>query len=746
MIKNILKRNGELVEFDAEKLNKWADWSAGIGVEWGSVALGACRKCFDGCTTDDLHNALIAECVDRETTAHLRMAGRLFIGKVYKGVFGDWRNIPTVSEMYKKMVILGLWENMDYNEEELAICQGFIDHSLDMNATLTESKQIMDKYAILDRVAKVAYETPQFVYMRMALGNMKSMPKERRMSDVEDLYKQYSGKRTNPPTPFAINLGTPKRQYASCCVVTTQDTIASLAAADHIAYMMTAASAGIGMHLKTRSKGDKVRGGAIVHQGKLPYYKVQEKLVAANMQSSRGGANTMHFNALDPEIADLFKLKNVQTVADKRIKDIDYSFGSNELFAKKVARNEQWMLISYADAPELYEAMYKGDQSTFNELYAAIEADSSVPKTFVSARDIAVESGTEWYETGRLYSHNTDIMNYHTPFLCTIYSSNLCQEIGLPTSGYESVAELYKFEEGTGEIGLCSLAAIAANTKDEDYEKVAYSTLLSVDNVIDLMDYPFPQLEFTAKARRSVGIGITNLAFELASKGLTYTSMEGKQHIHRLYERHSYWLHKASLRLAKERGNAAWMHKTKYPGGWLPIDTANREIDKLVDQPLMFDWEALRAEIVEQGGIRNSVLEAHMPCESSSIGSYHTNGPYPIRGLKVVKTSGNNKNLFLAPEMETLADKYQLAWDIPVTDMIEVYAIMQKFTGQAISADFYVRYDSENRNVGVKKMLQEFLLMRKLGLKTRYYMNSATRAELAETYGEEAPDCESCSL
>jgi ribonucleoside-diphosphate reductase alpha chain len=747
MISIITKRDGTTVDFDAEKLNKWADWSAGIGVEWGSVALGAYRKCFDGCTTDDLHNALIAECVDRETTAHLRMAGRLFIGKVYKNVFGDWRAIPTVADMFSRMVFLGMWENeMDYSAEELAQCEGFINHSLDMNATLTESKQIMDKYAIIDRVGKVAFETPQFVYMRMALGNMKAMPKHRRMRDVEELYKGYSEKRVNPPTPFAINLGTPKRQYASCCVVTTQDTIPSLAAADHIAYIMTAASAGIGMHLKTRSKGNKVRGGAIVHQGKLPYYKVQEKVVAANMQSSRGGANTMHFNTLDPEISDILKLKNVQTVADKQIKNIDYSFGSNALFAKKVALNDSWMLVSYGDAPSLYEAMYKGDQSTFEFLYAAIEADTTVPKEFVSARAIAVEALTEWYETGRLYGHNTDIMNSHTPFLCTIYSSNLCQEIGLPTSGYESVAELYKYAEGVGEIGLCSLGAIAANTPDEDYEAVAYSTLLSVDNVIEIMEYPFPQLEFTAKARRSVGIGITNLAFEMASKGLTYTSLEGKKHIHRLAERHSYWLHKASLRLAKERGNAAWMHKTKYPAGWLPIDTANREIDKLVDQPLMFDWEALRAEIIEQGGIRNSVLEAHMPCESSSIGSGHTNGLYPIRGLKVLKTSGNNKNLFLAPEMERLGSAYQLAWDIPVTDMIEVYAIIQKFTGQGISADFYIRYEVDNRQVGVKKMLQEFLLMRKLGLKTRYYMNSATRAELAETYGEEMPDCESCSL
>lgn len=444
MITKIKKRDGTLVDFDAEKLNKWADWSAGIGVEWGSVALGACRKCFDGCTTDDLHNALIAECVDRETTAHLRMAGRLFIGQVYKRTFGDWRELPAVRTMYHKMIGLGLWEDMGYSDEELDLCQTFINHELDMNSTLTESKQIMDKYAIVDRVDKLSYESPQFVYMRMALGNMMGMPTGRRMKDVESLYYGYSRKLINPPTPFSINLGTPKRQYASCCVVTTKDTAASLAAADHIAYMMTCASAGIGMHLKTRSKGDKVRGGQIQHQGKLPYYKVQQAVVAANLQSSRGGANTMHFNVLDPELFDLLKLKNVQTVADKRIKDIDYSWGSNALFAYKVAKNENWMLVSYGDAPDLYEAMYKGDQREFDRLYAFVENMDTIPKQFVSARSIAIEALKEGYETGRMYMHFTDEMNRHTPFKDTIYSSNLCQEIGLPTSGYNSVSELYK--------------------------------------------------------------------------------------------------------------------------------------------------------------------------------------------------------------------------------------------------------------------------------------------------------------
>lgn len=751
MIKQIRKRNGELVDFDPCRANQWAEWASGIGVDWSGVVLEATRKCFDGCTTQDFHNALIAACVDRETTAHLKMAGRLFIGDVYKRAFGGHTTIPSVGEMYEKMVGLGLWAKMDYSQEELARCDAFINHSLDLQATLTETKQIVDKYAILDRVAKDVYESPQFVYMRMALGNMEKMPKERRMRDVAKLYYYLSRKYINAPTPFSINLGTPKKQYASCCVITTKDTAPSLAAADHIAYMMTCASAGIGSHLTTRSKGDKVRGGAIVHQGKLPYYRMQEAAVAANKQSSRGGANTMHFTVLDPEIEDLLKLKNVESIADKRIKDIDYSVGYNDFFAKKVAKNEDWMLVSYGDAPDLWGTLYKADQTEFEWLYdnyADPHRKDLPSRRMVKARDIAVAMLTEAVETGRIYEHNTGEMNRHTPFLQTIYSSNLCQEIGLPTEGYESVKALYtpKFwkwgGDDKGEIGLCNLAALAANIPDEEFEEAAYYACLMIDNVIEIMEYPFPHLAYTAQGRRSIGVGITNLAYTLANMGLKYTDDRGKQQIHYLAERHSYWLHVAAVKLAEERGCCDYF--SKYNDGWLPVDTANTEVNKIVPGLVrVFDWEPLRERIKNVGGIRFSVLEAHMPCESSSVGSGHTNSLYPIRAGKVMKTSGTNKTLFIAPEWDRLKNNYQLAWDIPTKDMIEVYAIVQQFTGQSISADLYIKYGKERREISAKQLLTEWLYRVRLGMKTRYYINSATGVEAPE---EEVDDCEACKL
>lgn len=268
MLRTVIKRDGKPEWFSPEKLNKWAEWSAGLGVDWSTVVLEATRKLSDGCSTDDIHSALLSACVDQETTAHLKMAGRLYIGKLYKRAYGDWRTIPTVREMYHKMTALGLWADMDYNDEELEMCQNFINHSLDLSAPLTESKQVVEKYAIVDRTTGDVFETPQFVYMRMALGNMEKMPKGRRMHDVMSLYTYLSQKQINPPSPFSLNLGTSAKQYASCCTVTTLDSAASLAAADHVAYMMTCASAGIGAHLKTRSRGDGVRKGRIRHMGK----------------------------------------------------------------------------------------------------------------------------------------------------------------------------------------------------------------------------------------------------------------------------------------------------------------------------------------------------------------------------------------------------------------------------------------------------------------------------------------------
>lgn len=295
------------------------------------------------------------------------------------------------------------------------------------------------------------------------------------------------------------------------------------------------------------------------------------------------------------------------------------------------------------------------------------------------------------------------------------------------------------------EVAICNLAALSVGRfpLTKYYEK-AYRALLMVDNVIEQGEFPLPQVTYTARARRSVGIGITNLAYLMAKEGLRYDTAEGKRFMHELAELHMFSLIKASVQLAKEKGPCKWFHKTRYAQGWLPIDTYNKNVDSIVDSTLLCDWEWLRGEI-KKYGMRNSSLVNHMPVESSSIRNGDTNGLYPIRRGVVIKTSGNTKNVFIPPEYEELKDRYQIAWDIEHNDLVDMYAIFQKFADQGISADVYHKFESgKDKKVSLTLLMKQFFYRQMMGLKSRYYKNFATGTSQMEQ--EEACSGGGCKL
>lgn len=717
MITHVIKSDGSVEPFSNEKLNKWAEITAEEDVSWSELAITAYKKLDNYCTSKDLHNAMIMACMDIGTEASLRVAGKLLVSNLYKEAFGGFEKLPTL-----KHLVDNVWDSMSYSDEEVELLDKVIDHSKDMSYNYTSLRQMKDRYLMKDVSSGKIYESPQFMFMGIAMAAMETRDRDVRIQDVINVYHYLSDMKINLPTPMLINLRTDLRGYSSCAVFNVGDTVESIDVGNSISFLLTAKSAGIGGYIGTRSRGDSVKGGRIRHTGKIPLYRSIESAVHAMLQNgSRGGAATLYYSALDPELEDLIQLKNPMTIVEKQVRGIDYALIYNNSFAKAVANNGKWLLISQQKAPDLHEAMFSGDSEHFDMLLEKYW-DKGVR---VKARDIALRYLTQSVETGRKYLFNAEEVNKHTPFKDTIYSSNLCAEIALPTKPYVDTNDLHS-ETPNGEIGLCSLASVVESRieSDEEYEDVAYYCLLIIDRVIEMMDYPFKSLETTAKYRRSAGVGITNLAHSLASKGLNYSN--GKQTIHDIAERHSYMLHKASLKLAKEIGVCEGMGVSRYKDGWLPIDTYNRNVDELVTG-LKYDWESLREDIIKTGGIRNSVLEAFMPNESSSGLTSTTNSLYPIRQNKIAKSSGSNRNLFIAPDSETL--DYQFAWDVPSKDLIDMYAIFQKFCGQAISADLYLDL-RKVKEVSSRKLLQDFLYMTRMGVKTRYYMNSATGNKL----------------
>ena len=746
MITTVVKSNGTRVPFEPERLNKAAIFGAANSEIWSHIALDAYKRLYDGCTTREVHQAMINACTDRKDEIHAKFAGRLLIGQIYKEAFGGFTHIPSLSSFYQSMIERGYWEDMGYDGLELLKFDEAIEHSKDLGYGYAILKQFRDKYGIKDNINDVLFESPQMMFMGMAMAVMKKMPVERRATDVIRLYTYLSDLKINAPTPYLNGLRTGATGYASCCIIKADDSAKSIGVAKEVAYTMTTKQAGIGYFLSSRSIGDGVRRNTIRHQGKIPYYRGIDTSVKENRQQSRGGSATVSFLAIDPEIFELLVLKNPQTVQSKRINTMDYSIGVNRSFIRRVAKNLDWMLVSYKDAPDLHEGMFTMSEGQFDAEFDRVAADDSIPKQWVKARDVANEIISQRAETGRLYMYWTDEMNRHTPFKETIYSSNLCQEVTLPTKGYTDMRNLFK-EVEDGEVALCFLASlVAGRVTAEEYGDVAYYTVLMIDNVMDIMDYPYEQMDYSAKARRSIGVGITNLAHYIATHRVSYGSPESKQLVHDLAELHSFSLHKASLRLAQERGTAAWIDKTKYPQGWLPIDTYCREVDSAVADPsLKQDWEGLRKEIIATGGIRNSVLEAFMPNESSSLATNTTNGLYPIRDHILFKKSPQGSVLFIAPDYDELKEFYTPAWKVATKDLIDLYALVQKFTGQGISADFYLDYDAmPDGKISVKEQLGYMIYATKVGMKTWYYLNSKVGAgqSLTDQLRKETHDAE----
>lgn len=748
ILTKIKKRNGDLVPFDPRKLNKWAEWGcSGLNVDWSEIALNAVKSLPDFSSTKQLQDALIRACVERTKTnpAYEVVAARLKLADIRKEVFGTFTP-PSLRSFYHKMVDLGLWDNMGYEDVTLDKLDCYIDHSRDENLLYSALRQFTDKYAIRNRVTGKVYETPQFMMMGIAMESMKNEPFE----DIIGTYDILSKQQINLPTPYLVGLRTPNKGFASCCLISGGDSIPSLAAAEHAAYMMTANRAGIGVELETRTIGDPVKDGLIEHQGKLPYYRTIDTAVKANTQQARGGSATVHFRCIDPQVEDLIRLKSQRVSDQSRIPFMDYSIGINDMFLKLTAQRKDLMLVSYYYAPALYDLMLDPDQSKFEAEYLRVLQDDSIPKKFVSAFDISSLAYTQRPEVGRVYLHRLDVMNHHTPFKDRIRMSNLCQEIALPTRPYSSVPALYGYVEDVekdGEIALCFLLSIVAGRVSEsEYERVCYLALKILDYVIDNADYPFESMRIQAQARRSVGVGITNLAHYLASNKVRWSEIEGVNLTHELAERQSYYLHRASLKLAKEKGTCTWAHKTKYADGWTHIDTYCKEVDKYHTTNLKYDWKALGDEIKAVGGLRNSVLEAIAPTESSSVFSCTTNGVDPIRQRMVFKSSRSGDVPFIVPDYDKYAAYYETAWELDNKKYAIHIGVLQKFTGQSISYNEYYDYSRyPNRKLPMKELLSNFLFAAKLGIKTWYYLNSKIgQGESVE--GTQATSCESCAV
>ena len=756
---SIIKRNGTKEELNIEKIHKVVEFACeGLaGVSSSYIEINANLQFYDGMTTREIQEILIRsanDLISLDNPNYQFAAARLLLYGIYKEIFGDYVTVP-LQDLIAQNISNGVYDAEileHYTQEELIKLNSYISHKRDENFTYAGLRQVVDKYLVQDRSTGSLYETPQYMYMMIAISLFAQYPPATRLHYIKKYYDAISLFKINIPTPVMAGVRTPVRQFASCVLVDSDDTLDSIFSSDMAIGKYIAQRAGIGINAgRIRGVNSKIRGGEVAHTGIIPFLKKFESTVRCCTQNGvRGGSATVHFPLWHQEIEDILVLKNNKGTEDNRVRKLDYSIQMNKLMYERLLNNSHITLFSPHDVPDLYEAFY-ADQDKFKILYEKYERATSIKKQKLPAMDLFSALIKERAETGRIYIMNVDHSNSHSSFKDTIYMSNLCQEITLPTKPLQHI------DDEKGEIALCILSAVNIGLiKDNnELEDLCDTAVRALEEIIDYQKYPVVAAEQSTKNRRSLGIGYIGLAHYLAKNKLSYSDPEAWAAIGRLTESFQFYLLKASNKLAKEKGACAYYHRTKYADGILPIDTYKKDVDTIVEQPLIHDWELLREEI-KTWGLRHSTLSAQMPSESSSVVSNATNGIEPPRGYLSIKKSKKGPLKQIVPQYQSLKQHYTLLWEMDNNEgYINIVALMQKYFDQAISGNWsYNPTHFENNEVPMSVMLKDLLTTYKLGWKTSYYQNTydfkQDPSEIAEPVQAQEPahveECESCTI
>ena len=757
----VKKRNGSIEPLNLEKMHVMVEEACkGLaGVSASQVEIQSGIQFYDGITTAEIQEILIrsaSDLIDLECPNYQFVAARLLLFSVRKQLFNGIYDLPTVYDHVKVNAEKRVYDpeilNL-YTKEEFDKLQSFIDHERDYHFTYAGLRQVVDKYLVQDRSSGELYETPQFMYLLISATIFSKYPKDVRLDYVKKYYDAISKHKLNIPTPIMAGVRTPLRQFASCVLVDSDDTLDSIFSSDMAIGKYVAQRAGIGINAgRIRGINAKIRDGEVQHTGVVPFLKKFESTVRCCTQNGiRGGSATVHFPIWHQEIQDIIVLKNNKGTEDNRVRKLDYSIQLSKIFYERFITNGEITLFSPHDVPGLYEAFGTED---FDDLYVKYE-NSNIPMKKVKAQELILDLLKERAETGRIYLMNIDHCNSHSSFLDKVEMSNLCQEITLPTKPIQHI------DDETGEIALCILSAVnIGKIRDlSDLEVLCDLSVRSLDELIDFQQYPVKAAELATKARRSLGVGYIGLAHYLAKNGVKYEDQKAWELVHDLTEAFQYYLVKSTVELAKEKGACKYSDRTKYGNGILPIDTYKHDVDEIVPNKLKFDWEDLRNQVKEYG-VRNSTLSAQMPSESSSVVSNATNGIEPPRGYLSIKKSKKGPLKQIVPGYQHLKNNYTLLWDMTSNKgYINVVAVMQKFFDQAISGNW--SYNPEHypdNEVPVSVMAQDLLTTYKYGWKTSYYQNTydiktdeieeekPNLNELVTSILTEEEDCESCKL
>ena len=773
----VVKRNGERVPLDISKIQRQVAYGCrGIeGVSPSMIEIKAQLELHDGMSTKTIDGLLLKAMVNLidetenpeiNNTNYQYVAGRQRVSMLRKEVYGTY-DPPKLYEIVKNNVANGMYtkELLNwYSEDEWNIIDLFIDHSKDENYTFAAIEQLAEKYLVQNRATGKIYETPQVRYAIAAATAFHNEPAEQRLKLVKEYYECASEGHFTLATPVLAGLGTTTKQFSSCVLISSDDTLDSIFAAGEMMAKYASKRAGIGLEIgRIRPLGAPIRNGEIKHTGLVPFLK---KWFADLRSCSQGGIRnascTVTFPIWHAQFEDLIVLKNNQGTEETRVRQMDYSVVVSALFWRRYKNGGTITLFDPHEVPDLYEAFYR-NSAEFEKLYLKYEQDKTVRKKVVPADEL-FKNGIlkERTDTGRIYLVNIDNVINQGPFDTTvdpIYQSNLCQEILLPTRPFQRI------EDESGRIALCTLGSInwGSFSTPQQMRKACRVLVRSLSNLLNYQDFLSVQSRLANQDFEPLGVGITNLAYWHARRNLKYGEADALAEVKRWMEHQAFYLTEMSVELAKERGACARSQHTYYGKGVFPWERRNKNVDELTNftPSTNLDWEALRDNL-KKYGIRNATLMAIAPVESSSVVLNSTNGIELPMELISVKESKAGSFVQVVPEYKRLKNRYQLMWDqTDCVNYLKTAAVLAAYIDQSISTNtFYSPKHFKDGKIPGTLIAKNLMLGYRWGLKTIYYslidkvgaknvLNTQSEqlvvASSVSVYNEEE-DCEACKL
>lgn len=766
----VIKRDGRKEPLEIQK------WQAQIAkvcqgvpdVSQSMIEIAAQMQFYDGMTTEEIDKITlraIVDLIDEESNPatgnvnYQYVAGKQRLSMLRKEVYGEY-DVPRLYDIVKKNVHVGLYtkELLEwYTEEEWDKIDSFVEHDKDEELTYAAIEQLCSKYLVQNRSNKKIYETPQVRYA-VAAATAFHNEKTDRLKWVKEYYKCSSDGLFTLATPVLAGLGTPTKQFSSCVLVKANDSIDSIFASGEMIARYAAKRAGIGFDFsRIRPLGAQIRKGEIVHTGLVPFLKKWfYDLRSVSQGGIRNASATGYYQWWHAQFEDLIVLKNNQGTDETRVRHIDYNVALCGLLFERFLKKQNVTLFDPNQCEDLYEAFY-GDHDKFRTLYEQYEARTDITKKVFSAEEIINAFVGERTDTGRIYAMFVDNVNKQGTFdslVEPVYMSNLCCEILLPTRSFE------RLDDENGRIALCTLGSInwGAFRHPEDMKRACKVLVRSLCNLLGYQDFLSIQSELANKEHYPLGVGIVNLAYWHAKRGLKYGETDALEEVNTWMEHQTYYCMEASNEIAKERGAALNFEKLRIAkDGKFHWERRKKGVEEVINFKTELNWEPLR-ESIQKYGLRNSVLIALPPVESSSVVVNATNGFELPMSLITVKDSKGGSLVQVVPEYKKLKNKYQLMWE--QTDCIgylKTCAVLSIWADQGLSTNtFYNPAHFPGNKIPRTLVIKNILLAYKWGIKTLYYslINKEGSKEENLTNSVAAPisvdieeeDCEACKL